>query len=104
MVVTHEIEIFMIVNKVFLASSIYSYTNPMMTKELSRTLADYKERASSFDVLLGRALNKSKVGRVIYTNQCAQLANFYYREELPRLTREEKQEFERESEQTEKSN
>lgn len=77
-----------------------SYINTSVTKELTRAADDYKQRTAGFDVLLRGDLNKSKVGRSIYTNQCAQLANFYYREELPLLNEEQKQEFQRELEQT----
>jgi hypothetical protein len=80
-----------------------SYTNSSVTKELTRAASDYKERTAGFDVLLRSNLNKSKVARAVYSNQCAQVANFYYREELPPLNTEQKHEFQRESESTKQS-
>jgi hypothetical protein len=67
-----------------------SYTNPSITKDLLKAPGDYKERTAGFDVLLRRDLSKSKVARTIYTNQCAQFTNFYYREELSPLISEER--------------
>ncbi len=80
-----------------------SYTNTSVTKELTTAVSDYKERTAGFDVLLRSNLNKSKVARAVYTNQCAQVANFYYREELSPLNAEQKQEFQRELESTKQS-
>ncbi|KYC34509.1 hypothetical protein WA1_50740 [Scytonema hofmannii PCC 7110] len=72
-----------------------NYENNAISSEALTALKELKEREKSFKLLLRQDLGASDSARRVYTEQCSKLRNFYYREELPPLTKDEKRDFER---------
>jgi hypothetical protein len=72
-----------------------NYENTAIPSEALAAGKELKERSESFKLLLRQDLKASDSARRVYNEQCLKLRNFYYREELPPLTKNEKRDFKR---------
>ncbi|MBW4512875.1 MAG: hypothetical protein KME64_41265 [Scytonematopsis contorta HA4267-MV1] len=78
------------------------YENSAVSNELIAATKDFKQRDKSFELLLRQDLAASSSARKVYTEQCAKLKSFYYREELQALDDKQKREFELDKKQTDR--